>query len=153
MHPDDPRVMIKADISKGEKGTHKIFTEGIDNDKDGQFNEDGEGGVWFNKNLGYRHPSFSPGAGEFAASEPETIAILDTLYNLFNVFSVVSFGNNNNLSSPLAYNAQAAAQKMIGSWLEPDSKINAMASHSSPSEAGLASSFSPSVVQCQAKYP
>ena len=33
-HPDDPRVLIKADINKGEKGKYLIYTEGTDNDKD-----------------------------------------------------------------------------------------------------------------------
>ncbi|MEO5583174.1 MAG: M14 family metallopeptidase, partial [Saprospiraceae bacterium] len=68
IHPDDTRVLIKADITKGEKGNFALYTEGIDNDKDGVFNEDGEGGVWFNKNLTYKHPSFTQGSGEFALS-------------------------------------------------------------------------------------
>jgi hypothetical protein len=29
-------------LNKGEKGIYKGLTEGIDNDKDGSFNEDGE---------------------------------------------------------------------------------------------------------------
>jgi len=43
--PGEPRLMKKADWSKGEKGIYKIYTEGIDNDGDGQYNEDGPGGV------------------------------------------------------------------------------------------------------------
>ena len=74
-HPDDPRVLIKADISKGEKGKYLLMPEGSDNDKDGSFNEDGEGGVWFNKNFTYKHPSFTTGSGEFAVSENETRAL------------------------------------------------------------------------------
>ena len=49
------------------------------------------GGVWFNKNLSFEHPSFSTGAGEFAVSENETRALLDNLFQLFNVYAVVSF--------------------------------------------------------------
>jgi hypothetical protein len=60
LHPDDARVLIKADISKGEKGKYKLLTEGMDNDKDGHFNEDGEGGIAFNKNLTYNHKIFAP---------------------------------------------------------------------------------------------
>lgn len=128
LHPDDPRILVKADFSKGEKGTYLLFTEGLDNDKDGQFNEDGEGGVWFNKNLTYRHPSFTPGSGEYPVSENEGRALLDKLFDLFNVYAVVSFGSNNNLSTPIAYNAAQANQRIVAGWLEQDAKQNAMVS-------------------------
>jgi hypothetical protein len=52
--------MTMANKAKGEKGTHRILTEGTDNDKDGEFNEDGEGGIHFNKNLTYGYQYFSP---------------------------------------------------------------------------------------------
>ena len=48
---EDERIMSKANAKEGELGTYKVFSEGIDNDKDGNYNEDGEGGVHFNKNL------------------------------------------------------------------------------------------------------
>ncbi|MBA2330235.1 MAG: peptidase [Flavisolibacter sp.] len=127
-HPDNARVLVKADLNKGEKGMYRVLTEGIDNDKDGSFNEDGEGGVWFNKNLTYRHPSFTPGSGEFAVSEPEVRALLDTLHGLFNVFAVVSYSSNNNLSAPVSFNSQAAATRIPGSWMEDDVKVNVMVS-------------------------
>jgi hypothetical protein len=38
---EDPRSMVKADLSKGEKGSYILYTEGKDNDKDGFYNEDG----------------------------------------------------------------------------------------------------------------
>lgn len=127
-HPDDPRILIKADPSKGEKGKYILIAEGIDNDKDGSFNEDGEGGVWFNRNFSYKHPSFTPGAGEFAVSENESRALLDYLFEQFNVYAVVSFGTNNNLGTPVSFNAQGASAAITSSWLEPDTKVNAMVS-------------------------
>jgi hypothetical protein len=128
VHPDDARILVKADAAKGEKGSYTLYTEGIDNDKDGTLNEDGEGGVWFNKNFSYKHPSFTQGSGEFAVSEAETRALLDKLYEQFNVYAVVSFGSNNNLSTPLAYSAPQATQKLVAGWLEQDAKANAMVS-------------------------
>ncbi len=127
-HPDDPRVLIKADVNKGEKGKYLIYTEGTDNDKDNNFNEDGEGGVWFNKNFTYKVPSFTQGSGEFAVSENESRALLDYLFEQFNVYAVVSFGSNNNLSTPYSYNAATANQTLIGSWLQPDVKVDSMVS-------------------------
>lgn len=128
LHPDDARVLIKADISKGEKGKYKLMSEGADNDKDGLFNEDAEGGIAFNKNLTYVHKTFAAGAGDYPASEKETRAMLDFLYDAFNVYAVVSFGSNNNLSTPIPYNPQAAAQRIVAGLLEPDAKVNGMVS-------------------------
>ncbi len=127
-HPDDPRVLIKADPSKGEKGKYLLLTEGFDNDKDGQLNEDGEGGIAFNKNFTYKHSTFAPGAGDYPASEKETRAMLDFLYDAFNVYAVISFGSNNNLSTPIAFNPVAARERILAGYLEPDAKVNAMVS-------------------------
>ncbi len=125
-HPDDSRVLIKADINKNEKGKYLLMSEGADNDKDGIFNEDGEGGVWFNRNFSYKVPSFTQGSGEFAVSEKESRALLDYLFEQYNVYAVVSFGSNNNLSSPYTYNAASANQPLIGSWLQQDVKVDSM---------------------------
>lgn len=128
INPDDPRSLVKADAVKGEKGKYLLFSEGIDNDKDRNFNEDGEGGVWFNKNLSYKWPAFTQGSGEFAVSETDTRTLLDTLFERFNVYSVVSFGNNNNLSTPYAFNQQTSSQTLIGSWLLQDVRVDSMLS-------------------------
>lgn len=127
-HPDDSRIMIKADINKGEKGKYQYLTEGIDNDKDNSFNEDGEGGVWFNKNFTYKHPSFTPGSGEFAVSEPESRALADYLFEQFNIYAVISFGSNNNLSTPLSYNSTGATQTIVSAWQAADVKVDSMVS-------------------------
>ncbi|MET0299562.1 MAG: M14 family metallopeptidase [Flavitalea sp.] len=127
-HPDDPRVLIKADTEKGQKGRYRMVPEGIDNDKDGMFNEDGAGGVIFNKNHSYKHPSFTKGSGEFAVSEIEIRALLDKLYELTNIYSVVSFGPANNLSLPVNFNPGAVAQRMISGYYEADTKVNATVS-------------------------
>ncbi len=127
-NPEDPRCLVKADMAKGEKGKYLLLSEGIDNDKDGNFNEDGEGGVWFNKNFSFKHPSFTPGSGEFAVSENETRALLDNLFQLFNVYAVVGFSSDNNLSSPYTFNPANATTRIVTGWLEPDVKVNAQVS-------------------------
>lgn len=99
-NPNEPRSMIKADPAKGQAGQYLVYTEGIDNDKDGSFNEDGEGGVHFNKNSTYNYKNFQVGAGEHAVSEVENRALFDFLYDAFNIYAVVSFGPHNNLSTP-----------------------------------------------------
>ncbi|NER13613.1 peptidase [Leptobacterium flavescens] len=124
MFSEDNRVMVKANTKKGENGTHKVFTEGIDNDKDGKFNEDGEGGVIFNKNLTYKFPYFTPGAGEHPVSEKENRALLDFLYERWNIYGVLSFGPANNLSKPLKYNAANAKKRVVTSVLKKDEALN-----------------------------
>jgi hypothetical protein len=121
---EDPRIMVKANINKGEKGTHRIYTEGIDNDKDGKFNEDGVGGVSINKNMSYAFPYFTPGSGEHPVSEKENRALLDFLYQQWNIYAILTFGPSNNLSSPLKYNATNAKKRVVTSILKNDADLN-----------------------------
>jgi len=95
--PADERLMKKAELSGGEKGGWFVYTEGIDNDRDGKFNEDGPGGVNFNNNFSFAYQEFGENAGFHAASEKETRAVADFLYDHFNIFTVFSFGPQDNL--------------------------------------------------------
>lgn len=135
---DENRLMKKADITKGKKGSYHLFTEGRDNDSDGAFNEDGEGGVNINKNFTFDYPYFEPGAGENMASQVETRAVLDFLYEeAANVFSVLTFGPSNNLSSPIKFNRGAVSQRVIKGWYEDDVAINQLVSDSYNEVTGL----------------
>ena len=128
-HPEDERIMVKARREKGERGEYLLFSEGIDNDKDGQFNEDGEEGVIFNKNFTFKYPVFERGAGEHAVSEIETRAIADFLYDAKNVFAVISFGEANNLTKPLSFNEREASARIYTGWKKNDVTINEKISH------------------------
>ena len=94
----DPRVLVLANPAKGETGKYLLLSEGIDNDKDGFFNEDGEGGVNFNKNFTFMYKNFQPEGGDWAVSEVESRAVADFLYDAFNVHTILSFSLHNNLS-------------------------------------------------------
>lgn len=95
---DDPRILIPADLTRGQKGKYLIYSEGIDNDGDGQFNEDGEGGVNFNNNWTYNYQEFGRYAGRHAVSEPETKAVADFLFDQWNIFASICFGPQDNLA-------------------------------------------------------
>ena len=82
---------------KGQKGAFRLYSEGIDNDKDGKFNEDGPGGVNFNRNLTYNYEEFGPNAGLHPVSEPESKALLDFLYYHFNIYATIAFGPQDTL--------------------------------------------------------
>jgi hypothetical protein len=128
-HPNDERILVQARPEKGEKGRYLVFSEGIDEDKDGKFNEDGPEGVAFNKNFTFRYPAFTRFAGEHAVSEKETRAIADFLFAAKNVFAVVSFGDANNLTAPEKFNESGARNRIPTSWTEKDVKVNEMVSH------------------------
>lgn len=138
IHPDETRLLKMADITKGEKGSYKMFTEGTDDDGDGAFNEDNTGGVNINKNFTYDYPYFESGAGENMASQIETRAVLDFLFEEApNVFTVVSFGPANNLSSPVKFNKGGVSKRVISSWYEEDVAVNTLVSDSYNEMIGL----------------
>lgn len=124
-YPKDKRVMVKADINDGQKGSYQYYTEGRDDDQDGEYNEDGKGGVNLNKNFTFDYPNFTPGAGEHMASEKENRALMDFLYvKGWNVFAVMTFGPANNLSDPVSFNPGGVEKRVITSWFEDDVAIN-----------------------------
>jgi hypothetical protein len=97
---EDKRIMVEADLSKGQKGSYLVYSEGIDNDKDGSFNEDGPGGVNFNRNFTFNYEEFGLNAGLYPVSEPESKAVADFLFDHFNIYAVFTFGPQDNLGQP-----------------------------------------------------
>ena len=125
---EDERVMVKANTQKGQIGKYKIYSEGLDNDKDGKFNEDGNGGINFNKNLTYNFPYFKPGAGEHPVSEKEHRTLLDFLYEQWNIYAILTLGPVNNLSTPLKHNTAKASKRVVSSILKKDAALNTLLS-------------------------
>jgi hypothetical protein len=113
VHPEDDRVLIAADPSKGEKGKYLLFSEGFDNDKDGRFNEDGPGGVWIDKNFSFDYPAFAEGAGEMAVSESEARALLDFIYQHPQIHTIITFGPSNNLIKVAPYDESKATARFM----------------------------------------
>lgn len=88
--PDDPRLMVRR--KEEEKGEWRVYSEGIDNDKDGQYNEDGVGGLDINRNWPSRWQQeyLQRGAGPYPLSEPETRAVAEFLLSHRNITGVVN---------------------------------------------------------------
>jgi hypothetical protein len=107
---EDRRLMVPADLALGQTGNYIVLTEGIDNDKDEKYNEDGEGGVCFNSNFTYNYEEYGLNAGLHAVSEPESKAVADFLFERFNVYAVFSFGPQDNLGQPMKSGEKPAAQ-------------------------------------------
>jgi len=96
----EPRLMRKADAAKGEKGIFKLYTEGIDDDGDGQYNEDVPGGTNVNINFPHLFKSFGRRSGLYPGSEPESEAILKFAFAHPEIAMMISFGQTNYLLSP-----------------------------------------------------
>jgi hypothetical protein len=99
-HPEDGRVLIEADPKKNEVGRYSLYVEGKDDDHDEQFNEDGSGGVSFNRNWTFKYPFFKTAAGPHQVSEPETRAVADFAFDHPNIAAVVCFSPEDNLMHP-----------------------------------------------------
>lgn len=88
--PDDPRLIVRR--KEEEKGEWRTYPEGIDNDKDDRYNEDGVGGLDINRNWPSRWQQeyLQSGSGRYPLSEPETRAVAEFLLAHKNVTGVVN---------------------------------------------------------------
>ena len=96
----EPRLMRRADAIKGEKGIYKLYTEGIDDDGDGQYNEDTQGGTNVNINFPHLFKSFGKRSGLYPGSTPESEALLKFAFAHPELAMVLSFGTTNYLLAP-----------------------------------------------------
>ncbi len=93
----DERLLLEADHLKGEVGAWRYLSEGIDNDQDEQWNEDGPGGVNFNRNFPYNYEFFAPDAGVHQVSEAQTRALAEFVIEHPNIGIVITYGAADNL--------------------------------------------------------
>jgi len=95
--PAEPRLLVKADETRGEVGTWRFLVEGLDSDGDEEWNEDGPGGVNFDRNFPYEYKWFAPWSGVHQVSEVETRALADFVVDHPNIGIVFTFGAADNL--------------------------------------------------------
>ena len=97
--PDDPRLMVRR--KEDEKGAWTVYSEGIDNDNDGRFNEDGVGGLDINRNwpAQWKQEWIQGGSGQYPLSEPETRAVAEFLHSHRNVTGII----NHHMSGNFVY--------------------------------------------------
>ena len=100
IHPDDPRLMRRADPQKGEAGGYSVYWEGTDTDGDGFYNEDPAGGVDLNRNFQHRYPYYQPDAGPHMVSESEARGLLEYMLRHRNIAAILTFGESDNLITP-----------------------------------------------------
>lgn len=92
---DEPRLLRKANIDKGETGIYKIYTEGLDNDGDGKYNEDGPGGTNVNLNFPHLFKHFDPATGLYPGSTPESRALFEYVFDHPEIAMAFALGETN----------------------------------------------------------
>jgi hypothetical protein len=88
---DDPRRMVRRQASDSAGPFYALYSEGVDDDGDGRFNEDGVGGIDMNRNFprNWGLEIEQEGAGPYPLSEPETQATIEFLVRHRNVAGIV----------------------------------------------------------------
>ncbi len=91
----DARKLRRPDSKKAEKGLYTLYTEGIDNDGDGKYNEDGIGGT--NNGVSFPHLFKYHGktSGLWAGQEEEVYGILQFMHTHHEIAMVMSYGGTN----------------------------------------------------------
>lgn len=97
---DEKRLMRKADPKKGEQGIYKMYTEGIDDDKDGKYNEDPPGGTNVNRNFPHLFQTSLPESGLYPGSSPEARSIIEFAFEHPEIAMTFSFGATNFCYTP-----------------------------------------------------
>ncbi|HPR32848.1 MAG TPA: M14 family metallopeptidase [Prolixibacteraceae bacterium] len=109
----DGRIVRKALPEKGEQGIYRLYTEGTDDDNDGQFNEDGPGGVNINRNFSYQYHSFVPENGKWNGSEQESLALMKFFSEHPEIAMTLVIGASDNLLFPPADDPKSGNAKPI----------------------------------------
>ena len=110
---DEPKLMKKADPSKGESGGYSIYWEGIDNDNDGFINEDPVGGTDINRNFMHEYPYFMDEAGQNMVSENESRSLMEWIIKHRNIAIMLNFGESDNLIVPPGARGTLSSDKGI----------------------------------------
>lgn len=76
---NDPRIVVRRAIEEYGGEFYDVYSEGVDDDVDGSFNEDDVGGIDMNRNFprNWGLEFEQGGAGPFPLSEPETRATVE----------------------------------------------------------------------------
>lgn len=100
----DPRAMVRKEEHEIGGTYYRLISEGIDNDGDGRFNEDGIGGINLSHNFSWgdrnREQILS---SPYAMSEPETQATVRFWMSHPNIFQAIDLHTSGSLDELLYY--------------------------------------------------
>ncbi|HWS01575.1 MAG TPA: M14 family metallopeptidase, partial [Prolixibacteraceae bacterium] len=96
----DPRIMVKADPGKGERGRYKLYPEGLDNDGDGEINEDGPGGINNGINFPHLFKTNAKETGLWPGEAPEVYGTMNFIFGHPEIAMVFTLGTSDFCSEP-----------------------------------------------------
>ena len=96
----DPRIMLRADPAKGERGKYKLYQEGLDNDGDGEINEDGPGGINVGINFPHLFKTNLKDTGLWPGEAPEAYGIMEFIFNHPEIAMVYTLGTSDFCMAP-----------------------------------------------------
>jgi hypothetical protein len=96
----DPRLMVRADPAKGERGKYKLYPEGIDNDGDGEINEDGPGGINVGINFPHLFKTNWKETGLWPGEAPEVYGIMNFIFSHPEIAMVYTLGTSDFCIAP-----------------------------------------------------
>ncbi len=92
----EPRLMRKADPLKGEKGIYKLYKEeGLDDDGDGKYNEDGIGGINVGINFPHLFKPFTATSGLWPGCTDESFSLIKFVYEHPEIAMTFTYGSTN----------------------------------------------------------
>ncbi len=91
----DPRMLRKADPVKGERGIYKLYQEGLDDDGDGKYNEDGAGGVNVGINFPHLFEPFTATGGLWPGCTEESFNLMKFVYEHPEIAMTFTYGSTN----------------------------------------------------------
>lgn len=100
--PADDQLHVKARWVEGERATFAIYTEGLDDDGDGQYNEDPPGGIDLNMNFMHGYPEHTDGAGAFPLCAQEARGLVDFAISHPRITTIVIYDRHDTLTTPPA---------------------------------------------------
>lgn len=100
---DDSRLVREPDDDEG--ATHALLIEGLDDDGDGRFNEDGwggasGGGIDLDMHFPMRWPEHADGAGRYPLERPEARSVVEWLQSRGNIAAVIVLGPHDTIITP-----------------------------------------------------
>jgi hypothetical protein len=102
--PKDPRAMIRRNENETNGTFYDLLTEGIDNDGDNKFNEDGIGGVNLSHNYSWGNLNREQiQSSPYTLSEPETQATVKFWAEHPNIFQAVDLHTSGSLQELLYF--------------------------------------------------
>ncbi|GJM22120.1 MAG: hypothetical protein DHS20C15_20350 [Planctomycetota bacterium] len=115
----DPRALRQPNAEKGERATHRLLREGLDDDGDGAFHEDDHSGFEPDRNFSHDWREHEPGSGRFPLQTPEARALATLLLEHPGLLAVLHVGEADSLVHELSVDKNPGRRRFGGfsNWL------------------------------------